>query len=98
MDLGHFAWILAIFLGFELFGRIWLRIGPKEDEALRMVVGGKDGLMDGRMDRFPLRSTGLCPLWGRCPKRRYRKREEVDVDEEFVTEEEEEKRKKKRKK
>ena len=26
--------------------------------------------MDGRTDRFPLCSTGLRPLRGRCPKRR----------------------------
>ena len=44
MDLGHFAKIWAILLG---FGRIWVRISPKGDEAL---MGG-DRRMDGRMDR-----------------------------------------------
>ena len=64
LDLGHFAKIWAILLG---FGRIWVRISPKGDEAL---MGGTDGRMDVWMDRFPLCSRGLCPLWGRCPKNR----------------------------
>ena len=34
-------------LGFGLFGRIWVRIGPKGDEALRM--GGGDGHTDGQI-------------------------------------------------
>ena len=37
LDLGHFAKIWAILLG---FGRIWVRISPKGDEALRMGLGG----------------------------------------------------------
>ena len=45
---------------------------PKEDKALKMGQKG-DGLMDRltdvQMDRFPLCSTGLYSLWGRCPKR-----------------------------
>ena len=40
LDLGHFAQIRAILLGFGLFGRIWVRIGPKGDEALKMRRGG----------------------------------------------------------
>ena len=40
-------------LGFGLFGRIWVRIGPKGDEALRIGQGGRtDGQMDGWMERF----------------------------------------------
>ena len=31
-----------VLLGFGLFGRIWVRIGPKGDEALRMGQGGTD--------------------------------------------------------
>ena len=31
--------IWTILLGFGLFGRIWVRIGPKEDEALWMGQG-----------------------------------------------------------
>ena len=37
-------------LGFGLFGRIWVRIGPKGDEALRMGQGGTDGRTDVRTD------------------------------------------------
>ena len=42
-------------LGFGLFGRIWVRIGPKGDEALRMGRGGRtygrtDVRTDGRTD------------------------------------------------
>ena len=48
LDLGHFACIWAIMLGFGLFGRIWVRIGPKGDKALRMEG---DGWMDRWMDR-----------------------------------------------
>ena len=34
-----------------LFDRIWVRIGPKGDEALRMGWGGQtDGRMGGRTD------------------------------------------------
>ena len=50
LDLGHFAWIWAIMLGFGLFGRIWVQIGPKRDEALRMGQGGRNGWTDGRTD------------------------------------------------
>ena len=46
LDLGHFAKIWAILLGFGLFGRIWVRIGPKGDKALRMGQGGTDVLQD----------------------------------------------------
>ena len=31
LNLGYFAWIWAIMLGFELFCRIWDRIGPRGD-------------------------------------------------------------------
>ena len=37
--------------------KIWIRGHP----------GQKEGRQDGRTDRFPLYSTGLCPLRGRCP-------------------------------
>ena len=41
-------------LVFGLFGRIWARIGPKGDKALRMGQGGTDGRTyvrtDGRTD------------------------------------------------
>ena len=46
LDLGHFAQIWAILLGFGLFGRIWVRKGPKGDKALRMGQG--DEQTDGR--------------------------------------------------
>ena len=70
-DLGHFAWIWAIMLGFGLFGRIWVQIGPKGDEALRMGWG--DERIEGRMDRWtdspcvlqdfvPFGAAGLLPL------------------------------------
>ena len=50
-----------------------LDLGPKGDEALRVGQGGGTdgrtyGRTDGRTDRFPLCSTGLRPLRGRCPK------------------------------
>ena len=63
LDLAHFGWIWAILLG---FGPYSLDLGPKGDEALRMGQGG--GRTYGRTDRFPLYSTGLRPLRGRCPK------------------------------
>ena len=69
--------------GFGLVGRIWVRISPKGDQALRLRREG-DRQTDGRMDLqtygptdvqtdvctniFPLFSTGLRPLCGRCPK------------------------------
>ena len=37
-------------LGFGLFNRIWVRIGPKGDKALRMGLGGTDVRTDGRTD------------------------------------------------
>ena len=51
---GHFAWILAIMLGFGLLGRIWVRLGLKADETLRMGPGDKwtNGWMDRQMDRW----------------------------------------------
>ena len=50
LDLGHFAWISAILIGFELFGRIRVRIGPEEDKALRKWGWGRGGRTDGRAD------------------------------------------------
>ena len=61
-EIAHFAWIWAILLGFWPF---CLDLGPKGDEPLRMGLGGTYV----RTDRFPLCSTGLRPLRGRCPKR-----------------------------
>ena len=46
LELGYFAWIWAILLGFGLFGRIRVRIGPDGDKDLRMGLGG-----DRRTDR-----------------------------------------------
>ena len=62
LDLGHMPWIWAIWLEFGPFGRIWVRIGSKEDKALRIGWGG-DGSTDICTDRLPLCSTGLPPLW-----------------------------------
>ena len=42
--------------------RVWITWHPEQKE-----VRLKDGRTDGRMDRFPLCSTGLRPLRGRCP-------------------------------
>ena len=70
LDLGHFAYIWATLLGFGLFGTIWVRIGPKGDEALRMRQGGMDGHTDVHIDRFALHSTRLYPLWDRRPKKK----------------------------
>ena len=64
LDLAHFGWIKAILLG---FGPYSLDFDPKGDKALRVGQGG-GGHTYVRTDRFPLCSTGLCPLWGRCPK------------------------------
>ena len=47
MDLGHFAKIWAILLG---FGRIWVRISPKGDEALMGGGGRTDGWTYGWTD------------------------------------------------
>ena len=61
-------------LGFGLFCRIWVRIGPKGDEALRMGWGGRmygctDVRMDGRTDSpcvlqdfVPFGAAALLPL------------------------------------
>ena len=50
--MSHFlARIWAILLGFGLFGRIRVSIGPKGDEALRMEQGGRmDVCTDIQMD------------------------------------------------
>ena len=53
LNLGHFPEIWAILLGIGLFGRNWVRIGPKGDEALMMRWGGDGrtyGQTDGRTD------------------------------------------------
>ena len=56
-------------LGFGLFGRIWVRIGPKEDKALKMGRGGTDVRTDGRTDSpcvlqdfVPFGAAALLPL------------------------------------
>ena len=56
-------------LGFGLFGRIRVRIGPEGDEALRMGQGGTNGWTDGRTDSpcvlqdfVPFGSAALLPL------------------------------------
>ena len=46
-------------LRFGLFGRIWVRIGPKRDKALRMGQGGTNGQTDRRTDR---RTDSPCVL------------------------------------
>ena len=66
MDLGHNAQIWAILLGFGLFGRIWFRIGPKGDEALRVRRGGTDVRTDRQI--FPVFYRTLSPL-GPLPKK-----------------------------
>ena len=70
-DVRFYSQIWTIFLGFRLF---WLDLGhtvwiwaPKEIKPWGM--GGRMYRCTyGQMDRFPLYSTGLRPLWGRCPK------------------------------
>ena len=47
LNLAHFGWIWAIFLG---FGPYSLDLGPKGDEALRVGQGGTDVHTDGRTD------------------------------------------------
>ena len=42
--------------------RVWITGLPRQKEGWE-----KDGRTDGRTDRFPLCSTGLRPLRGRCP-------------------------------
>ena len=68
LDLGHFAWIWASLHIFGLLGRIWVRMGPTGDEALKMEWVGGDRHTYTYMDRSPLCATGLCPPLGRCPK------------------------------
>ena len=70
LDLANFGRIWTILLG---FGPYSLDLGPKGDEAEGGAGGGQMdvrtyGRMDGRTEGFPLCSTGLRPLWGRCPK------------------------------
>ena len=60
LDLANFGRIWTILLG---FGPYSLDLGPKGDKAEGGAGGGwTDVRMDGRTDRFPLCSTGLCPL------------------------------------
>ena len=54
-DLGHFAWVLVILLGFWQFGKICVRIGPKIDHL--NVVGEMDIHTDGQMD---IQTDPLC--------------------------------------
>ena len=45
------------------------RVGPSEGPSWALEGGGMDGRTDGRMDgNSPPCSTGLRPLWVRCPK------------------------------
>ena len=75
LDLGHIAWIWAI----------WLKLGQNRPQRRQSPEdgAGEGGRMDVQIDiqteirmyrwtdRFPLCSTGLLSLWlwGRCPKR-----------------------------
>ena len=68
LDLGHFAWVWVILLGFGLFGRIWVRIGPKGDEALRM---GRGGGTDGQIPSVFYRTS---PSSGPLPKKQMKGR------------------------
>ena len=52
--------------GFGLFGRIWVKKGPKRDEAL--MIGKGDGWMYLGTDRFTMLYRH-CPLWDCSPKR-----------------------------
>ena len=60
LDLGHIAWILAI----------WQNLGQNRPQRRRSLEDRAGGRTYGCTDRFPLSSTGLCPLRGRCPKGR----------------------------
>ena len=67
LDLDRYAWIRAIMLGFGLFGRIWVRIGPKGDKALRTGQKGIDVWMYLQTGRFPVFYRTSSPL-GPLPK------------------------------
>ena len=61
LNLAHFGWIWAIFLG---FGPYSLDLGPKGDEALKMGQGGTDGWRDGQIPPVFYRTSsplGLLP-------------------------------------
>ena len=67
-------------LGFGLFGRIWVRIGPKGDKALRMGQGGRmDGRTyvrtDGRTDS-PCVLQDFVPFGDAAQKKRKKKKDE----------------------
>ena len=59
LDFGHIAWIWAI----------WHNLGQNRPQRRQSPEDGVEGdeRTDGRTDRFPLCSTGLRPLQGRCP-------------------------------
>ena len=63
---------------FVLFGRVWDRIGPKGDEALRMGWGG-DGHTEGHTDgRTDGRTDSPCVLqdFGAAPQKERKKKKE----------------------
>ena len=71
LDLGHFALILAILLGFGLFDKIWVGIGPTGDKALRMGQGGQTyGQRDVQTYRW---TDSPVSLQSRCPKENEKK-------------------------
>ena len=66
-------------LRFGLFGRIWVRIGPKGDKALRMGRGEwTDRWTDGRMDGWtdsPCVLQDFVPFGGGAQKKKARKKQ-----------------------
>merc|ERR1712074_18915 len=80
LDMGHCAWIWAILLRFGLFGRIWGRIGPQGDKALRMGRGEGCTYVhtyvrtDGRTD-FPCVLQAFVPFRATAQKTRKGKKE-----------------------
>ena len=55
-------------VGFGLSGRIWVRMGPKGDKALRMGQGETDGRMDGWMDGQTDGQTDKASYRVACPQ------------------------------
>ena len=72
LDLGHcvFIWPILFWFWLHCLDLGYLadlgKRGPKE-KPWGWAGGGWGKCTDGRTDRFPLYSTGLCPLRGRCP-------------------------------
>ena len=65
-------------LGFGLFGRIRVRIGPKGDEALRMGRGGRtDGRMDGWTDS-PCVLQDFVPFGAAAQKRKKKEKKKKE--------------------